>query len=383
MSARPRKRPSTRTPKGADGRRVGGRKHKVRRPKRFIAATPPRVAAGRCKLPNLRGGPGCERERSAAVAPIHLSEGARRDADGHRPARRRARSSPASSAAASMTTAMPSGGSAPWLTATSFPRRRSRTGCGRRPTGRPPRCAPSSRNTTGSPSSSGASPGPACPPCSSSTTAPRQDSHPRWSVVGVGVGVRGSGGYDDTLFVGKRHRPEPGELPGLREPSGQRSDGACGAFRGERLGFARHARERAGVGGGLPERRLRGRAVGRKRAGERKLRPARFARRFLVQPSEGPPRRRPRLVFHRSPQRLQRHPCCLDARAVARACLVVLYLLTPGSRGEALGRFLPVAQRHRDRRGGCAAGRRLRPARHGRAEQRNRHHVSDWISAIL
>ena len=63
-------------------------------------------------------------------------------------------------------------------TADAPPSRRPRsppsyTGRGRRPTGRPPRCAPSSRNTTGSPSSSGASPGPACPPCSSSTTAPR------------------------------------------------------------------------------------------------------------------------------------------------------------------------------------------------------------------
>ena len=36
-----------------------------------------------------------------------------------------------------------------------------------------------------------------------------------------GMGVRGAGGCDDALFMGGRHRPEPGELQRLREPLGQ------------------------------------------------------------------------------------------------------------------------------------------------------------------
>ena len=365
MSARPRKRPSTRTPKGADGRRVGGWKHKGRQTKRFVAAAPPRVAAGRGTFPNLRGGPGCERERSAAVVPIHLSEGVRRDADGHRPARRRARSSPASAAAASMTTAMPSGSSAPWLTATSFPRRRSRrrgrpatrssfappsyTGCGRRPTGRPPRCAPSSRNTTGSPSSSGASPGPACPPCSSRRR--------RLDKTRIHDGLLSESEWEYAARAGTTTRYSWGNAIGRNRANcrgcGSRRDkdrtAPVGRFAANAWGLHdMHGNAREWVADCWNDG-YGGRAVGRERAGERELRPARFARRFLVQPSEGPPRRRPRLVFHRSSQRLQRHPCCLDARAVARACLVVLYPLTPGSRGEAPGRFYRS-------RGGIATG---------------------------
>ena len=95
----------------------------------------------------------------------------------------------------------------------------------------------------------------------------------------------------------------------------------------ERLRFVRHARERVGVGGGLLERRLYGRAVGWERVGERGLRPAGPARRFLVLPAQGPALGVPLLARLRAPVRRHRLPRGPDARPLS------LHRLTSGGPG--------------------------------------------------
>ena len=73
----------------------------------------------------------------------------------------------------------------------------------------------------------------------------------------------------------------------LREPMGRCPDGPGGFVPAERVRAARHARQRVGVGGGLRERELRGRAGGWQRlAAGRVLRP-RSARRLLEPTTRG------------------------------------------------------------------------------------------------
>ena len=66
----------------------------------------------------------------------------------------------------------------------------------------------------------------------------------------VGVGVRGAGGDDDALHLGRRHRAQPGQLRRRLSRPFERA-GADGVLRSERVGPARCARQREGVGGGL------------------------------------------------------------------------------------------------------------------------------------
>ena len=128
------------------------------------------------------------------------------------------------------------------------------------------------------------------------------DEAAQWECVDESGGVRGRGGVPDG----------GGELPA------------------ERVRPVRHVRQRAGVGGGLLERELRGGAVGRCGVGVGGLREARFARRLLERGSEVPPRRVPRQVRLRLPPRLQRVPCGPDAHPLS------LYVLTSfgGSKGS-------------------------------------------------
>ena len=80
---------------------------------------------------------------------------------------------------------------------------------------------------------------------------------------------------------------------------GQTADG--GIVRSQRMGPARHAWERVGVGAGLLERELSRSAGGRLGVGERGLFPARFARRLLGQQPRGPALREPRQEHHLVP----------------------------------------------------------------------------------
>ena len=128
------------------------------------------------------------------------------------------------------------------------------------------------------------------------------------------MGIRGAGGHGDAAFLGRRDWAEPHELRGVRESLGRQEDGAGGEFRSERFRFARRAQERVGVGGGLLERRLCGRAIGREREGEWELQPAGPARRFLEQPSREPALGGPQRGRRRKPERQCRHPRGPDAR---------------------------------------------------------------------
>ena len=77
-----------------------------------------------------------------------------------------------------------------------------------------------------------------------------------------GVGVRGAGGHDDALLVGRRSREEPRELQWVRGRL-EHAVGTGGLVSRERVRVARGARERMGVGRGLSPSPLCGSAGGR------------------------------------------------------------------------------------------------------------------------
>ena len=86
-----------------------------------------------------------------------------------------------------------------------------------------------------------------------------------------------------------------------------------GRYPANAIRFARHARQRVGVGGGLLERRLRRCARQWRSLVGRRLFRARFARRLLGRLSGEPPFREPRRGRPRRPARLRRLPCGPDA----------------------------------------------------------------------
>ena len=83
--------------------------------------------------------------------------------------------------------------------------------------------------------------------------------------------VRGSGGLADAVRVGRRDRPQPRQLRRVRQPLGTRVNGAGGFLCTKRVRSPGPARQCVGVGRGLLERQLRGRAGGRDGVDPREL----------------------------------------------------------------------------------------------------------------
>ena len=132
------------------------------------------------------------------------------------------------------------------------------------------------------------------------------------------VRIRDARGVDDGLPVERRNRPEQRQLQGMRQPLGQQADGAGRLVRRQRLRPVRHGRQCLGMGRGLSERKLSGRAERRFGRDRRpRLQEPDCARRFLAE-HPGPP------ALGRSPRplaRIPRQPARLSDRPDAECAL--------------------------------------------------------------
>ena len=115
-------------------------------------------------------------------------------------------------------------------------------------------------------------------------------------------------GTETAYKLGERDWEQPGQLRWLRQAVGRGTDGAGGIIQSQRMGSARPARERVGVGAGLLERELPRSANERLGMGEWGLFPARLARRVLDLQTQVPALREPPQGHHREPDRPHRVP---------------------------------------------------------------------------
>ena len=126
------------------------------------------------------------------------------------------------------------------------------------------------------------------------------------------MGVRGPGGVADGVHLGQRHWGQPGPTVEIGNLTVMAPAATGGRTRrrwvrsGPLVRRARYARECLGVGGGLPERKLRRGAVGRQRLVERRLHRTHVARRLLEPYPLDPALREPPLEQRRDPEQLQR-----------------------------------------------------------------------------